>query len=697
MLTANATLAIFAMLGISSLAIFWAKRFRLPHTVFLVLIGMILGLLANVPAFHFFGEFHLTPELLFYLLLPTLIFESAYNINVRRLVEDTPIVLILSIVGLLISTLAIAIPLFYILEFIGLGVPFMITLIFGALISATDPVAVLALFKEFGAPPRLSLIFEGESLFNDATAVALFLVLLEVATFGYHGFDTILAGTISFTSMMVGGVLFGIIMGGLFAKLVGLTRENETASITLTIVLAHVTFILAEIISHYLSIGGFELPLSPIIATTVAALLMGNYGRPKIHPRAEEFVEKLWGQLAFFANSLIFLLIGLLFMDAPVLNRDMLQVVIITIFVVAIARAVSIYPVVVAYNQTTTPDRRLPMSWQHLLSWGSLRGALAVTMVLLIPETFSVPGWSLDISVRDFLLSLTIGCISATLFIKAPTMQWVMRKLKLDQLTEVEKIEYQEAQALIHHEITERLDKYRERGYIATNVASRIREKHVQAYNEACKAVSNLSSEARNNLALRVLRMYAIGIEKRHLKDLYHHNEVTESVFRRLSGKLQLQLESIENGVLEPDMSLHTDNKDVFERMATVLRKLFVEDTATDRIDHNYMYYRAQTIIARKVLKELVNLQSDSAESIFTASAMTHVTDLYTTFRTESEKKMQVIAVDNPGIALVLSERLAQFSVHKIAETVLEEIRERELITQKLSIVLREDIAHDRI
>ncbi len=104
MLTANATLAIFTMLGLSSLAIFWAKRVRLPHTVFLVVVGLVLGALAQVPAFHFFTEFTLTPNLLFFLLLPTLIFESAYNINVRRMVEDTPIILILAVIGLVVST-----------------------------------------------------------------------------------------------------------------------------------------------------------------------------------------------------------------------------------------------------------------------------------------------------------------------------------------------------------------------------------------------------------------------------------------------------------------------------------------------------------------------------------------------------------------------------------------------------------------
>lgn len=697
MLTANATLAIFTMLGISSLAIFWAKRFKLPHTVFLVIMGMIMGILATFPTFHFLAEFQLTPELLFYILLPTLIFESAYNINVRRLVEDTPIVLILSIFGLLISTVFIAVPLFYILPLFGLHVPFIITLIFGALISATDPVAVLALFKEFGAPSRLSLVFEGESLFNDATAVALFLVLFQIASFGFHGSETILEGSISFVSMMVGGVLFGIIMGGLFAKVVGLTRENETASITLTIVLAHTTFILAEVLSEHMAIGGFELPLSPIIATTVASLLMGNYGRPKIHPRAEEFVEKLWGQLAFLANSLIFILIGILFVEGPTLNSQMFFVVLVTILIVATARAISIYPLVGAFNTFVNTKTKIATSWQHLLSWGSLRGALAVTMVLLIPEEFTIAGWTLDMSVRDFLLSLTIGCISATLFIKAPTMQWFMKKLKLDQLTNIEQIEYQEARALMHREITDKISLYENRGYIEPAIAHKLKQKHETAFTESCTAVNNLSEQTRDNLALRVIRMYAIGIEKRHLKDLYHHDEVNEVVYRKLTGKLQLQFESIKSGELEPNMSIYTDSKDVFESMAKVIRSMFRSETATERIQNSYMYYRAQTIIARKVLKEFNHLEKDAGNSIFTTSAVSHSIELYKNFKAQSERKMNELALENRDIISPLGEKLANQAVQKIAESILEEVSERELITPKLSVVLKDELAAKQI
>ena len=689
MLTANATLAIFAMLGISSLAIFWAKRVRLPHTVFLVVIGLLLGLIAQFPAFSFFTEFSLTPELLFYLLLPTLIFESAYNINVRRMVEDTKIILILSIIGLLVSTAVIGIALYFILALLGLQIPFIVTLLFGALISATDPVAVLALFKEYGAPRRLSLIFEGESLFNDATAVALFLVLLEVARFGYHGADTVIEGVISFTSMMVGGVLFGILIGGIFTKLVGLARENEIASITLTIVLAHVTFILAEILSHHLVIGSVHLPLSPIIATTVSALLMGNYGRSKIHPRAEEFVENLWGQLAFMANSLIFILIGVLFVNVPTLDISMIAVVVITILVVAIARAISIYPVVGIFNAFTSKDMKVPMAWQHLLSWGSLRGALAVTMVLLIPDELTFAGWGLTMSPKDFLLSLTVGCIFATLFVKATTIQTFMRKLKLDALTEIEEVEADEARALIHHEVQERINHYRERGYIDENVANEFCSNHAAKYEAACQG---LKSTDTNELSLRVLRMFAIGIEKKHLKELYHHQEVNESVYRRLTGKLQLQLEAIEVGNLAPNMSIHTDGKDVFEVMASSIRKFLKPKTAEEITSNLYMYYRAQTIISRKVLKELTAVDHSSAEHIFNAEALAHVLELYANFRAQSEKKMNELASANPEIHKHLSRALANQTVHKIEETTLHELYERQLITPKLYITLKEEL-----
>lgn len=697
MLSAHAVLAIFSMLGLSSLAVFWSKRVKLPHTVFLVIMGIALGLLGEIHFFEFFREFHLTPELLFFLLLPTLIFESAYNMSARRLAEDTKIVLVLSVLSLVLSTVVIGVLLYAVLALLGVGVPLAITLLFGALISATDPVAVLALFKEYGAPRRLSLIFEGESLFNDATSVALFLVLLEVVLFGYHGFETLGSGVISFTIMILGGVLFGALMGGLFAKLVGLTRENETASITLTIVLAHVTFILAEIISSHIHIGETELRVSSIIATTIASLIMGNYGRPKIHPRAEEFVEKLWGQFAFMANSIIFILIGILFVAVPWEDPVILTSIAFTILIVAFARSVSIYPIVSIFNRFTTKERRVPQSWQHLLAWGSLRGALAITMVLLIPESLTIQNWPLDtVTPREFLLALTVGCIFATLFIKATTIQSFMKRMKLDELTDVEKVERVEASALIHHEVARRIQQYAQRGYISSQIAQKLQDNHTQLFNDAAEQTT-FDTETKRDLSLRVLRMYAIGIEKKHLKELYHYNEVNERVYRKINGKLTLQLEAIEHGDLEPDMSMHTDGKDPFETIAAWIRTRVRPLTQAELVADTYMYYRAQTIISRKVLKTLGKIDVGSAQTIFNEDALSHVTDLYSRFKEQSQNKMNLTYQEHTDVCEPLAHTLALYGVTKIEETVLDEIYEQEFITPKLYLTLQEDFARQRL
>ncbi|MCA9354641.1 MAG: sodium:proton antiporter [Candidatus Kaiserbacteria bacterium] len=691
MLTIGTTLAIFLMLGISSLGLFLAKRLNLPHTVLLVLIGIGLGFLAMTDTFSFLGEFQLTPELLFFLLLPTLIFESAYNMSIRKLVADGAAVFSLAIGSFLISTAIITGLLHVLLLLIGIDIPLSITLLFGALISATDPVAVLALFKEYGVPRRLSLIFEGESLFNDATAVAVFLITLEALNHGGLSVVTSITGFLTFSSMLVFGVIFGLLIGGLFTYLVGAARESETASITLTIVLAHITFILAEVISHIEWFGTFSLHISPIISTTIASLIMGNYARTKLNPHAESFVTGLWEQFAFMANSLVFILIGLLMVEVPLFEPQVFWAILITILVVAVARALSIYPVMSFYNLFQSKARTIPKNWQHLMAWGSLRGALAVTMVLLIPEDLSVPGWNLELSPRDFLLAITIGCIAATLFIKATTIKTLVRRFKLDKLTAVEEIEYQEAQAIIHHQVNDRLAMYEKRGYIDEAIAHELREKHQAAFHRACEQACALSQERRNDLAFRVLRIYAIGIEKRHLKLLYDHNEVTESVFRRIQGKLRLQLEAIENGNLSPDVTIHADERDVFERLFHTIKKMLHREENIRSFEHRYMYYRAQAIISRKVLKELTQLEKVS-DTIFTSEAVTHVNDLYTSFKENSQRKLQELSAQNANTARTLAESLAKHGVHTIEETVLDDIYRKELITPKLYILLKEEL-----
>lgn len=688
MLELSTLLIAVGTLALSSFAVFWARTLRIPHTVLLVALGVGIGLLSTVQGFGFLESFHLTPEVLFYVFLPILIFESAYNISARKLAENSLPITLLAIVSLLISTLAIGFGLVWILALIGIELPIMIGLLFGALISATDPVAVLALFKEFGAPRRLALIFEGESLFNDATGVALFLVMLEIVLVGFHGVETITDGILTFGLMIINGILFGILCGVVFAKAVQWTRENEQASIALTFVLAYCTFLASDFLSHHLKIGDQHIYVSAIIATTIASIIMGNYGRPKIHPKAEEFVDKLWGQLAFIVNSVVFIMVGILFVNIPFASGEVLIPIILAIIVVALARALAVYPVISFYNLFASTRKKIPTSWQHLLSWGSLRGALAVTLVLMIPADLSIPGWTLSITPREFILALTIGCIFFTIFVKATTIQALMGLLKLNRMTEEERVAFAEASALVHREVANRLHKFNERGYITDTTYKKLLAEHQAEYKIACDTLKGYSTGA-GDMTAQVLRAYAIGIEMMALKELYQYGEISETTYKRVHGKLVLQHDAIEQGNLEePKGSI--DGRDIFERAVAKMGNTLQPKTADDIAAEQYSYYRAQSIIARKVLKEIGAISPEDAASIFSPTSLAHVMEIYTTFREGSQKKMDAIATANPALTEALGEKFAARGVAKVEEHVLEELFERGFITPKLFVTLKE-------
>ncbi|MBY0310423.1 sodium:proton antiporter [Patescibacteria group bacterium] len=676
-------------LALSSFAVFWARSLRIPHTVLLVALGVGIGLLSTVQGFGFLESFHLTPEVLFYIFLPILIFESAYNISVRKLAENSLPITLLAIVSLLISTLAVGFGLQWALSFVGIELPLMIALLFGALISATDPVAVLALFKEFGAPRRLALVFEGESLFNDATGVALFLVMLEIVLVGFNGVDTVTAGFITFSLMIVNGIIFGVLCGVVFAKAIQWTRANEQASIALTFVLAYCTFLGADLLTHYLYIGEQKMYVSAIIATTIASIIMGNYGRPKIHPKAEEFVDKLWGQLAFIVNSVVFILVGILFVDIPFASGEVLIPILLSIVVVALGRALSIYPVVSFYNLFANAKQHIPLNWQHLLSWGSLRGALAVTLVLMIPEDLAIAGWTLETSPREFILALTIGCIFFTIFVKATTIQALMGYLKLNTMTDEERVAYQEACALTHREVSERLHAFHERGYITEATFKKLLSDHAEEYKKACATLKEAAAQSNTDYTSRVLRVYAIGIETKALKELYQFGEVSEATFKRIMGKLTVQQDDIEHGILDAT-AVSVDGRDVFERAIARAASLFKTRSAEEVAAEQYSYYRAQSIISRKVLKEMGKVNPEDAASIFSTDSMNHVIGIYTQFREGSQKKMEAIEREHPTLTEKLGETFAMRGVAKVEEHVLEELYERRFITPKLFVTLKE-------
>jgi CPA1 family monovalent cation:H+ antiporter len=209
------------------------------------------------------------------------------------LLKNIKAVSLMAVVGLLISALIIGFGLFYALPVFGIDMPISVSLLFGAIISATDPVSVVALFKEYGAPKRLGLLFEGESLFNDGTAVALFVIILGVIAEygGVFSVPVLLDGFEVFLSLIFLGIAFGLLSGYIFSKAMGLIKD-ENVQITFSLLSAHLTFLLAEVITEEVKIGSFDVHISGIIATVISALVIGNFGRYKLSPKAEYYTNK---------------------------------------------------------------------------------------------------------------------------------------------------------------------------------------------------------------------------------------------------------------------------------------------------------------------------------------------------------------------------------------------------------------------
>jgi CPA1 family monovalent cation:H+ antiporter len=376
-----------------------ARRMHLPYTVALVLAGLVLGALQLFPAPH------LTKTLLFSVFLPGLLFEAAFHVDFRALRGSLITITSLAVPGVVASTALIAIVLTPVADALGLAQAFTWkhALVFGALISATDPVAVVGLFRDMGAPRRLTMLLDGESLLNDGTAIVFFALSLSLL----EGTD-VTAGSLStqFLSIVGVGALIGTVIGSA-ASLLTRQVDDPMIEITLTTIAAYGSFVTAE-----------TLHASGVIATVAAGLLCGNFGaRTGMSASTRIAAETFWEYVAFALNSIVFLLIGLE-ISLPMLLAAWLPIV-VAYLVVTLSRA----SVVAASRALVGPtSERFPWRWTVVLTWGGLRGALPMVLALSLPTSFAH---------RELILSMTFGVVVLSMLVHGLTMSTLLRRLGL--------------------------------------------------------------------------------------------------------------------------------------------------------------------------------------------------------------------------------------------------------------------------
>lgn len=386
---------LFTMLILASGVAIVTKWVKLPYSIALVIVGLVIGVTRAIPIAT------MTPELIMLIFLPALLFEASWHLKLENIKACVKPVSLLATVGVLISALVVASTLTYLTH-----LDFKLALLFGAMISATDPISVLSLFKRMRVDPRLYTLLEGESLLNDGTAVALFRVLLASIIAG--GETSWLRIELEFLMITAGGVLLGAAIGNFASRLTSLF-DDHLLETTLTVLVAYGSYILAE-----------QMHVSSVMAVLCAGFVMGNFGSKKgMSATTRLAVSSFWEYAAFIAESLVFLLIGmqiqfsLLMKYAPFIAAGIVAVLVARMFVV--------YGLMLLGSDKKNP---VPLSWQHLLFWGGLRGSLCMAMALSLPSDFPS---------REMLVVTTFGVALFTLLVPGLTMEAVVRVLRVSR------------------------------------------------------------------------------------------------------------------------------------------------------------------------------------------------------------------------------------------------------------------------
>ena len=378
------------LLFIAMLVALLTKRIRIPYTVGLVIAGIAVSFLPFTP------EIELSRELIFIILLPPLIFEATLFIRWRELMWNLPVILVFATVGVLLSAVLTGAGMVYFA-----GWTWQSAALFGILIAATDPVSVIATFREADVHGRLRLLVEAESLFNDAAAAVGFGLVL--------GFVS--GETISLQSSMLNGawsILGGLLIGGLcagVALLLTRSTDDHLVELALSTVAAYGSFLIAE-----------DFHASGVLSTLTVGILIGNFGLPYAYSdKGRAFIMDFWEFMAFITNSIIFFLIGVREANQSFLNA--IPFVAIAIVIVTFGRAAAIYPLSLLFNKTRL---KIEKNHQHVLFWGGLRGALALALALGLPE--QVPH-------REQIITAAFGVVAFSIFVQGVTMTPLLRRL----------------------------------------------------------------------------------------------------------------------------------------------------------------------------------------------------------------------------------------------------------------------------
>jgi CPA1 family monovalent cation:H+ antiporter len=522
---ATQDIAIITLLLIISAVGIVTLSLRLPYPIALVLAGLALGAIIHspLPLFHDLplDTLEFTPHLILVAFLPALLFEATLHLEVTTLRKTLLPIGLLALPGVVITALIVGALVAW-----GVGIDWPTAMLFGAIIAATDPIAVLAIFKRLGAPHELAVLIEGESLLNDGTAVVLSRILLGVVLAGTF---SITSGAIQFGVVVGGGLLVGLLTGMLVSRL-SARIDDHLIEITLTTILAYGTFMAAE-----------ALGVSGVIAVVAAGLVLSNVGaRRSMSPTTRLALLTFWEYIAFLLNSAIFLLIGL---QVDLLNLALnLLPIGIAVAAVLLARAIVVY----GLGLIVLPlPPVLPLRWLHVLFWSGMRGALSLAVALSLP---------LDLPARSLLLSLTYGVVLFSLLVQGLTMRPLLARLGLtvdDQQRQI--YQARRAQLLLLRAGWRELRRLEEDAVLSPRVYAQLDAQYRMAGERIEAALDGLYQDqsAFEAEEQRSTQAHLLQVERSTLQELRRQGLVDDDTSRKLAMSLDSRLMAVRAGVVD--------------------------------------------------------------------------------------------------------------------------------------------------
>ena len=658
---------------------FTAARITIPFTVGLVVAGMVLAQVARLggEVFPPIANLRISSDVAFFVLLPTLIFEAAFNLDARALRENLAGVLTLAVPGLILSTGLIA-------GVMVLATPlgWVEALLLGSILSATEPVSV-SLLHRLGAPKRLTILVEGESLFNDATAIVLARILTGILLAGVvaNG-NVVFQGGLDFLVIFFGGMLLGWASAVLVGMILGRVDADAFIEVTLTTVLAYVSFLVAE----------EALGVSGVMATVVAGMLIGGWGKAKISPSIADYLEHFWRYMAMVANALIFLMVGLL-VDLGALANSF-PLLIVAVAAMLASRAVVVFGLVPGVGRLPEYDP-IARGHQTVMFWGGLRGALALAVALSLPDFGrEVAGFG---DLNQVIVAVVMGAVLFSLLAQGLTIEALVRKFRLhvpplsDQLARLEGLLSAKQRTL------ERIPELETGGLFSPLISQQLRTQ-CEAKIKAMKSeLEELRGEGPDSeQARRLLYLRSFGAENVLYYQMFCRGHLTERTYRSLVHSIELQTEGIRHQGRLPEHTLYPPTG---ERLESTLHRIldrvpgwgrWAERLRTERTARDYEIAWARSQVSFQVTLELDELaQGESTPP----EVLAELRATYGYWREQARNRIDQSAEQFPEFVSSAQERLARRRVLHAEHEAIEEKARAGLIPEGVAEGMLEDLA----